>query len=446
MGAETRRIQLTTDLNLDLDGIEVWGGAEYTCNRVGDRYFDQMEFSGHARRISDYEKFANLGIRTLRFGLLWERHQLDPSWRWADERLQWMRSAGVRPVASLMHHGSGPPHTNLLDPQFPEKLAAYAASVAQRYPWIEGYTPVNEPHTTARFSAMYGVWYPHHRSTYSYLRALLNQLKGTVLSMEAIRHVRPDAELIQTDDVGTIRGTEQLRAVWEKLNLRRWLPFDLLLGRVDSSHPMFAYMRAEGISEKEILWFLDHPCAPSVIGINYYVTSDRFLDDRIEMYPADRISSEGRFADVEAVRVGRQAIAGFDTLLSDAWMRYRVPVAITEVHLGGIVEEQIRWLAAAWDGLLRAREGGANCIALTVWALLGSFYWDQLVTRENGHYEPGAFDVSGGTPVLTELASVVAQIAGGKPPSHAALSRCGWWQQDSRVCFPRVREDIEQPD
>jgi hypothetical protein len=122
-------------------------------------------------------------------------------------------------------------------------------------------------------------------------------------------------------------------------------------------------------------------------------------------------------------------------------MRYKIPVAITEVHLGGSVEEQIRWLGAAWDGLLRARKGGANCIALTVWALLGSFYWDQLVTCENGHYEPGTFDVSSGTPTLTELASVVAQIAGGRPPSHAALSRCGWWQQDSRVCFPRVRED-----
>ena len=64
---------------------------------------------------------------------------------------------------------------------FRNKLARYAGAVAERYPWIEAYTPVNEPNTTARFSAMYGVWYPHHMSRASYLRALLNELKGTVL-------------------------------------------------------------------------------------------------------------------------------------------------------------------------------------------------------------------------------------------------------------------------
>jgi beta-glucosidase/6-phospho-beta-glucosidase/beta-galactosidase len=43
----------------------------------------------------------------------------------------------------------------------PERLTEYASAVAQRYPWIEYYTPVNEPLTTARFSGLYGVWYPH---------------------------------------------------------------------------------------------------------------------------------------------------------------------------------------------------------------------------------------------------------------------------------------------
>ena len=147
---------------------------------------------------------------------------------------------------------------------------------------------MNEPNTTARFSGMYGVWYPHHQSTASYLRALLNQLKGTVLSMEAIRRVRPDAQLIQTDDIGRVSGTAELQAVVEMLNLRHWLPFDLLCGSVDRHHPLFAYIRAAGIPEADILWFADHPCPPSVIGVNYYVTSDRYLDHRIDLYPEDR--------------------------------------------------------------------------------------------------------------------------------------------------------------
>ncbi|HVG26240.1 MAG TPA: hypothetical protein VM865_01445 [Acidobacteriaceae bacterium] len=422
---------------------EVWGGAEYTCNRVGDRYFDQMNFSGHAHRLSDYEQFVELGIRTLRMGLLWERHELDPSWRWSDERLGWMQQTGIRPIASLLHHGSGPRHTSLLDPEFPRKLAAYAGSVAQRYPWIDAYTPVNEPNTTARFSGMYGVWYPHHHSLQSYLRALLHQLKGTVLSMQAVRRIHPEAQLVQTDDLGNISGTEELRPVWETLNLRQWLPFDLLYGRVDRHHPMFGYMRSAGISEADILWFADHPCPPDVIGINYYATSDRFLDHRLEFYPEDRRSSEGPFVDVESVRVRRDGIIGVDTLLLQAWERYERPVAVTEVHLGGPVDEQIRWVADAWRGVLRAREQGVNCVAMTIWALLGSFFWNGLVTSENGHYEPGVFDLRGGHPVRTELARVVEQIARGEEPAHRALARAGWWRQDHRICFPCIEENEE---
>ncbi len=98
--------------------LEVWGGAEYTCNRVGDRYIDQMELSGHV--AGDLEMFAELGIRALRCGVLWERHDRDPSWRWPDEHLNAVRQTGMRPIVGLLHHGSGPRHTNLLDPQFAE--------------------------------------------------------------------------------------------------------------------------------------------------------------------------------------------------------------------------------------------------------------------------------------------------------------------------------------
>lgn len=425
---------------IENSSLEVWGGAEYTCNRVSDRYFDQMDLSGHAHRSNDYELFAALGISTYRFGLLWERHDQNPSWKWADERLRSLLGLGIRPITSLVHHGSGPRHTSLLDPQFPTKLAAYAAKVAERYPWLDAYTPVNEPNTTARFSGLYGVWFPHHMSRESYLRALLHQVKGTVLSMQAIRRVQPEAQLIQTDDVGRISGTAELRSTCEILNERQWLSYDLLCGIVDREHPLFSYMRSAGISEDEILWFADNPCRPNVIGINYYVTSDRYLDHRVSLYPRGRGSAEGKFVDVEAVRVHGEGLGGIEPLLAKAWQRYGIPVAVTEAHLGASVDEQIRWLVEIWNGANRVRDEGVDCIAVTIWALLGSFYWNQLVTCENGHYEPGAFDVRSGVPVPTELAKVITQLATGKTPHHPALRSHGWWHHENRACFPHSEE------
>ncbi|HSK63404.1 MAG TPA: hypothetical protein VK893_06180, partial [Pyrinomonadaceae bacterium] len=133
----------------------LWAGVEATVNRVGNKYSDQIQRSGHALRISDLDRLASLGIQAVRYPILWERtaprslNEFD--WRWADERLTYLRRLGIRPIVGLLHHGSGPPYTNLLDPEFPEKLAQFAAAVAERFPWIEDYTPVNEPLTTARF-------------------------------------------------------------------------------------------------------------------------------------------------------------------------------------------------------------------------------------------------------------------------------------------------------
>ena len=433
-------MNVESNATLEDRSIEVWGGVEYTCNRVGDRYFDQMELSGHAKRLSDYELFSELGIQKLRFGLLWERHAVDPSWLWSDEHLNAMRTLGMEPIVGLVHHGSGPRQTDLLDPLFPEKLAAFAGSVAQRYPWIEAYTPVNECNTTARFSGMYGIWYPHNMSKASYLRALCAQVKATVLSMREIRRVNPRAQLVQTEDLGNISGTEVLRPTWEAMNLRQWLPYDLLCGLVDSHHPMFAYMRNEGIAERDIRWFEENACPPSILGLNYYVTSDRYLDHRVERYPVDRMSAEGPFADVEAVRVGTAGIRGVSAVLREAWQRYRIPMALTEVHLGCSADEQIRWLVEAWEGVLDARRAGAECHAITAWALLGSYFWNELVTSANGHYEPGVFDIQSGAPVRTELSGIVQQLAAGEVPNHPALSQSGWWHQDSRSLYSDTEE------
>jgi dTDP-4-dehydrorhamnose reductase len=53
--------------NVESSPLELWAGLECTVNRVGNDYFDQLERNGHANRIDDLERFAELGIRTLRY-------------------------------------------------------------------------------------------------------------------------------------------------------------------------------------------------------------------------------------------------------------------------------------------------------------------------------------------------------------------------------------------
>ena len=426
--------------------IEMWGGVECTVNRVGDRYHDQMARSGHAERIDDIDQFASLGITSLRYPVLWERvaprHREPVDWTWPDARLDRIRAAGINPIVGLVHHGSGPGDTSLIDPAFPERLSEYAGLVAERYPWVTDWTPVNEPLTTARFSALYGVWYPHARDDRSFVRALLNELRGTVLAMRAIRGVNRAARLIQTEDVGRTFGSPRTRPQIAFEGDRRWLTWDLLRGVVGRGHPLYGWLRTHGgASEAELAFFVEHACPPDVIGINYYLTSDRWLDERTELYPSESIGGNGlvAYADVEAVRARPEGIAGHEQHILAAWQRYRTPVAITEVHLGCTREEQVRWLLEAWDGAHRAAARGAEVRAITAWALLGSQDWDSLVTRETGHYEPGAFDMRSHPPRPTALATVVRELAAGRRPEHPALTGEGWWRKPGRVAAGSAR-------
>jgi dTDP-4-dehydrorhamnose reductase len=350
-----------------------------------------------------------------------------------------MRSLGITPVIGLLHHGSGPRTTSLLDPAFPEKLAEYARAVAVRYPWAGLYTPINEPLTTARFSALYGLWYPHERDNLLFARAQILQCQAIVMAMRAIRDVNPHARLVQTEDLGKTHSTPELAYQAAMENERRWLTFDLLTGRVDHEHPMWPYyFRDLGPDEERLAWLRRNATAPDIIGVNHYLTSERFIDERLDHYPEHTHGGNGihEYADVEAVRVMADGPAGPGTLLEEAWERYGIPLAITEVHLGCTREEQMRWLREIWDTARSLTTRGVDIRGVTAWSLLGAYDWQCLLTRDEGCYESGAYDVRSGTPRPTAIARMIAELAAGREPAHPVLEAPGWWRRRMRLIYP----------
>lgn len=416
--------------------LELWGGAECTVVRVGDRWGDQSHLSGHHGRDEDLDLFADVGFKAMRYPVLWERVAPDNpdacDWSWSDARLARLRDLGIRPIAGLVHHGSGPHYTSLLDPDFPAKLGRYAGQVARRYPWIEDWTPVNEPLTTARFSCLYGHWYPHHRDEGSFWTALVNQVDGVRHAMRAIREVNRHARLIQTDDLGRTYATAPLfhQAAFD--NMRRWAGWDLLCGRVTPDHPLWRRFAEFGLTNRLQVLGAD-PCPPDVVGVNHYLTSDRFLDHRVQHYPLHVVGGnlEQRYADVEAIRVLDPAPGGLAGSLREAWERYRTPLAVTEVHLGCTREEQLRWVGEAWDTAAALREEGVDVRGVTAWAVLGSCGWNTLLTCE-GVYEAGLFDVSAGMPRPTALARLWKGLPHGAP-RHPVARTPGWWRRPMRL-------------
>ena len=421
--------------------LELWGGIECTIARMGSSFRNQIAETGHAERIEDIDAIAALGIKTLRYPVLWETVAPDDpdrcDWSWHDERMARLYAKGITPIAGLVHHGSGPRYTNLLDPAFPELLARHALRVAQRYPWLELFTPVNEPLTTARFSGLYGHWYPHGRGSATMLRALFIQCRGVVLAMRAIRSIIPHAKLVQTDDLGKAFSVPELQHEAGYQNERRWLAFDLLCGRIVSGHGWYRRFLDAGIDESELMAFAEQPCLPDIIGINHYLTSERFLDAAMDNYPAVfRCNDHPHYVDVQAVRVPyADGLTGPEARLREAWERYRLPLAVTEVHHGGARDDQLRWLMQVWRAADKLRTEGADIRAVTVWSIFGCIDWNSLLMANNGFYESGLFDVRCNPPRPTALAKAAQSLATTGNFDHPVLDGIGWWQREDRYFF-----------
>ena len=418
--------------------LELWGGVECTVVRIGDYYRNQLVDTGHSARIEDLDAMAELGVKVVRYPIVWEAvapdapGELDFSWH--DRRLERLRDLGIRVVGGLVHHGSGPRYTSLMDPDFPDLLASYAAKVAGRYPWIDIWTPVNEPLTTARFSCLYGHWYPHERSIEAMFRALVNESLGTVRAMKAIRGVNADARLMVTEDLGKTFSTDELAYQAEHENDRRWLSFDLLAGRVMAGHPFHEWM-AKSVPRAALDELATGDGKPDLLGINHYLTSERFLDHRVERYPDVEPGSNGihLYADVEAVRVSRlRNQVGPAKRLREAWERYGIPLICSEVHHGCTREEQVRWLVEVWQACEQERRRGADIRAVTLWSLFGAVDWRSLLTRREGIYDVGAFDTRSSKPRPTLVAKAARTLGSGARFDHPLLDLPGWWKRPGR--------------
>jgi dTDP-4-dehydrorhamnose reductase len=253
--------------------------------------------------------------------------------------------------------------------------------------------------------------------------------------MRAIREVNPGALHVTTEDLGKTFSTPKLAYQARHENNRRWLSLDLLAGRVDERHPFWHMLLEAGCPEPLLADLRGGEAAPDIIGINHYLTSERYLDERSDLYPGQPVGSNGidSYCDLEAVRMPHLAgKTGPAARLREAWARYRIPLAITEVHHGCSREEQVRWLHDMWTAASKVRSEGADVRGVTLWSLFGNVDWRSLLTKREGIYDVGAFDTRSGKLRPTMVARAAASLAQGQALEHPVLEGRPWWRRLNR--------------
>jgi dTDP-4-dehydrorhamnose reductase len=427
--------------------LEIWASPEPTVARIdASTYRDQLAATGHDVRDGDVALLASLGVHASRTPVLWERcapadpTQVDLSW--AVRRLGLLRDAGVEPIVTLLHHGSGPRYTDLLDPAFPDLFADYAETVAREFPWVRRWTPINEPLTTARFSTLYGVWFPNARDDHAFGRALVHEVLAILEASARIRAISPAAEFVLTEDLQRFAGGDAGVSEYVAfLRERCYLSAELLAGRVDDAHPLYAFLVERcAVHPRELAEIRARAIPPDLVAFNHYPHSERYL------YTAN----DGTIGDVPAVYVEGQPAPRVEPLLRAAAERLHLPLALGEVHVHASAEERVRWLAQHAGDVRALRADGLDVRAVGVWAAFGMTDWHSLLRDEADVREDGVFAFAGPgeTPQRTALADAVEALV--RTGRIADDGTRGWWEREDRylpldemVAALRDREEPE---
>ena len=343
---------------------------------------DEMESCGFYKHWrTDFDCVEDLDIYFLRYGPPLHTTFLGPDkfdWEFADVTFADLRRRGITPIVDLCHFGVPDWIGNFQNTDFPELFAGYARAFAERYPWVQLYTPVNEMFICAMFSAKYGWWNEQLKSDLAFVTALKNVVKANVLAMIEILKLRPDAIFIQSESSEYFHADSPAAIGHaEAANSRRFLSLDLNYGRrVDSD--MYEYLLGNGMTREEYNFFLEHNLKRHcILGTDYYRTNEH------RVHPDGKTEAAGE-------------VFGYSEITRQYYNRYRVPVMHTETNHreGPTGQEAVQWLWKEWANVLRLRNVGIPTVGFTWYSLTDQVDWDTALRQQNGNVNPvGLFDL-----------------------------------------------------
>jgi beta-glucosidase/6-phospho-beta-glucosidase/beta-galactosidase len=359
-------------------------GIENSCPTIkgGKVRVDELEKAGFYKHWrTDFDLVEDLGIRFLRYGpainITW-LGEGKYDWSLADETFADLRRRDIVPIVDLCHFGVPDWIGNFQNPDFPRLFERYSRDFAQRFPWVQLYTPVNEMYICATFSARYGWWNEQMTTDRGFVNALKFIVKANVLAMQAILEIRPDAIFVQSESSEYFHA-ENPGAVKpaEIMNSERFLSLDLNYGRrVDSE--MYEFLTDNGMTREEYHFFLGNKLKQHcILGNDYYVTNEHRVAEDGATYPSGEIF-------------------GYSEITRQYYERYHLPVMHTETNLkeGPNGDEAVNWLWKEWANVLRVRNDGIPILGFTWYSLIDQVDWDTALREDNGNVNPlGLYDL-----------------------------------------------------
>jgi beta-glucosidase/6-phospho-beta-glucosidase/beta-galactosidase len=372
---------------------------------------DQLHETDHYRNWKrDLELVEGLGLRYLRYGfpihiVYYDRNKFD--WSFPDAVCGAMNEMGIVPIIDLVHFGVPDWLGDFQNPELPECLAVYAAAFAKRYPWIKLYTPVNEMYVTSRMSALEGVWNEQLQDERSFVSAVRNTAKASVLMAQAISNATPESIFINSESSEFYQACcpeKEIQRIADFENQRRFIALDLIYGR-PLRKDIEAYILDQRFPGEEYEWFMNqHAHSRSILGIDYYEWNEKV------------INSDGR-----PQMLGE--LFGWYVVTQQYFGRYQRPVMHTETNTPD-AEEAPNWLLRQWHNIELIRKDGIPVVGFTWYSLLDQVDWNIGLGKALGNVFPvGLFDLNREPRAVAQAYKHLIKMYGGKVQLSGAESQ-----------------------
>jgi beta-glucosidase len=366
--------------------------AGIECSFIPHLGIDQYRWTQHDRFWrTDFELIArDLGCRWVRYALPWHEIERTPGaldWKWFDQRLALAEDLGITFLLDLVHFGTPAWLPDAFaDADFPSALERFARAFGERYAGrIEYVCPINEPLITALFCGDIGLWPPYGKGLRNYMTVLSRVAQGFCRATRVLRELIPGVQILVSDSLEvavTYEDSdettspflrESLRADVARRMQRRHIVTDLILGRVNSRHPLAGWLERHGFSDFDLHWFLRNAQTLDLIGLDYYEHTE------VELYTTPEGYYRQRKLDPPL---------GLYRAAQDYWSQYHIPLMITETSAGGADVDKIAWLEKSVHDVRRLRAEGFPVIGYTWWPVFDHLDWDGALLHQTGHIHP----------------------------------------------------------
>lgn len=326
----------------------------------GERPLDEYELTQHYQFWKeDLDLAIESGATMIRYGIPWhkvEKTENEFDWSWVDEVMEYFKEhPQLVPIIDLMHYGT--PHwikQEFANGQYPYYVAKYAKAFAERYgSFIKYYTPLNEPYVNAEFCGLNAVWPPYYEGLSGFYFMMKQLGKGIIYTVNEIKKVVPDATFVHVDATKKYFTYDPLLEKEVELwNENRFVMWELVQGRINTSHPLYPIMTQYGISDECFQWFETNKIDIDIIGLNYY--------PQFSVYEVRR--------DNKGFIIYPHILGGASELkdiIREAYSRYNRPIFITETSFRGSENERINWLHECHESCMELRDTNIPIIGMT---------------------------------------------------------------------------------